>query len=136
MCSVLFLFSVFFVPHRAMAVSSITAVANPTTNASAQPLVDSYLQNKINGLNKVGNVTPQILIGRVIRVAMQVLGSIALLMFVYAGLVMMTGTTKLIGSGDETDRIKRAQGIFVSSAVGLLVILMSYALVDFVLDIF
>jgi len=75
--------------------------------------------------NPLSNVSsPQELIGRIINTVLGLVGSIALLMFVYGGLVWLT-------SGGASDKIKKGREIFTWSAIGLLVIFTSYALVYF-----
>ena len=71
--------------------------------------------------------TPQILIGKIITAVMGVVGSIALLMFIYGGLVWMTS------SGNQ-ESVKKGRNIILWSAVGLIVVFMSYALTRFVLN--
>lgn len=75
--------------------------------------------------NPLSNVSsPQELIGRIINTVLGLVGSIALLMFVYGGLVWLT-------SGGASDKIKKGREIFTWSAIGLFVIFASYALVYF-----
>jgi hypothetical protein len=91
-------------------------VATPTT------CQDNELCNPLAG---VAN-TPQELIGRVINQLMGVVGSIALLMFVYGGLIWMT-------SSGNPEKVKEGRGILIWSAIGLAVIFFSYGLVRLVL---
>ena len=73
--------------------------------------------------NPLGGVsTPQSLIGRVIDSVLGAVGSIALLMFVYGGLVWMTS------SGNQ-EKVKKGRDILVWSAIGLVVIFMSYTII-------
>ncbi|MFH0854857.1 MAG: pilin [bacterium] len=68
----------------------------------------------------------QYLIGRVIKVIMGLVGSIALLMFVYGGFLWMTAA-----GNDES--VKKGKDILIWSVAGLAVIFASYILVYFVL---
>jgi len=78
--------------------------------------------------NPLGSITsPQALIGRIIDSVLGVVGSIALLMFVYGGLTWMTS------SGND-EKVKKGRDIILWSAIGLVVIFMSYALTRFVLS--
>jgi len=78
--------------------------------------------------NPLGSITsPQALIGRIINSVLGVVGSIALLMFVYGGLTWMTS------SGND-EKVKKGRDIILWSAIGLVVISMSYALTRFVLS--
>jgi len=79
------------------------------------------LQNPLGSTNSV-----QALMGKVITAVMGVIGSIALLMFIYGGITWMTS------SGNQ-EKIKKGQGIIVWATIGLVVIFLSYALTRFVL---
>lgn len=72
------------------------------------------------------NTSPQVLIGNVINAVMGVVGSIALLMFIFGGLTWMT-------SGGSAEKVKKGRDIIMWSAIGLVVIFSSYALVYFVI---
>ncbi|MFA5155523.1 MAG: pilin [Patescibacteria group bacterium] len=78
--------------------------------------------------NPLGISTPQAFIGRVVNSVMGLVGSIALVMFVYGGLTWMTS------SGSE-EKVKKGRDILVWSAVGLVVVFMAYALTRFVLNV-
>ena len=70
--------------------------------------------------------TPQALIGKIINAGLGVVGSIALLMFVFGGLTLMT-------SSGSQEKIKKGRDIIVWSAIGLAVIFFSYGLVRILL---
>ncbi len=74
-----------------------------------------------------GNSIPQV-IGSLISVALQILGSIAFVLFVYGGVLWM------ISSGG--DKQAKAMKIITWTALGLIVILASYALTDFLVQSF
>lgn len=77
--------------------------------------------------NPLGSVTtPQILIGKIINSVLGVVGSLALLMFIFGGLTWMT-------SGGSADKVKKGKDIIVWSAIGLVVIFASYGLVRFLI---
>lgn len=78
-----------------------------------------------SGLNKLGETDIQKLIGRFIRIVIGVIGTIALLMFVYGGLLWMT-------SAGNAEKTKKAMDIILWSSLGVIVILASYAIVNFV----
>ena len=79
----------------------------------------------LGDLNKMGNVKLQVLIGKGIKLLMQVIGTIALLMFVYGGLLWMV-------SAGNTEKTKKAMDIMLWAGLGVIVILSSYAIVNFV----
>lgn len=68
----------------------------------------------------------QYLIGRIISVMMGLVGSVALLMFVYGGFLWMTA------AGNE-DRVKKGKDVLLWAVAGLFIIFTSYILVYFVL---
>ena len=82
------------------------------------------LPNPLND-GKAGPVSWQILIGRVIQAIMGIIGSLALLMFVYGGLVLMM-------AGGNNDSIQKGKNILMWASVGLVAIFSSYALVQMV----
>jgi hypothetical protein len=75
------------------------------------------------GISSVGN--PYGLAARIISAIIGLVGVIFFVLMVYAGFLWMTG-------GGNEERVRKAQGIFGSSLVGLLIILTAYYLVDFV----
>lgn len=80
-------------------------------------------------LNNLGNVSIQIVLGTVIRAILGIVGSIALAMFVYGGFTIMT-------AAGNAERTKKGTEILIWSALGVVVILASYALIDLVFDVF
>lgn len=77
--------------------------------------------------NPLGSIdSPQKLIGKIINSVLGVVGSLALLMFVFGGLTWMT-------SGGSSEKVKKGRDIIVWSAIGLAVIFLSYGLVRFLI---
>lgn len=72
--------------------------------------------------NPLSANTPQELIGQIINSVLGVVGSLALLMFVYGGLTWMTS------SGNQ-EKVKKGRDILMWSAIGLVIIFSSYGLV-------
>lgn len=85
----------------------------------------------IAGLEELDPIktTPEKFIGRVIKGALGFVGTIALVMIVYAGVTWMLAGVR----GNATD-IKKAQETIFWSVVGLAVIFSSYALVHFIVQ--
>lgn len=72
--------------------------------------------------NPLGAIdTPQKLIGKVINSVLGVVGSLALLMFVYGGLTWMT-------SSGNAEKVKKGRDIIIWSAIGLAIIFSAYGL--------
>lgn len=65
--------------------------------------------------------TPQQLIGQIINSVLGVVGSLALLMFVYGGITWMTS------SGNQ-EKIKKGRDIIVWAVIGLAIIFSAYGL--------
>lgn len=82
----------------------------------------SCLTNPLGDIN-----TPQQLIGKIINAVLGVVGSLALLMFVYGGLTWMT-------SAGSQEKVKKGRDIIVWSAIGLAIIFASYGLVRILLN--
>jgi hypothetical protein len=97
----------------------------PTTTVGSQPQTNSQTVHLSNPLGTV--TSPQVLIGQIINSVLGIVGSIALLMFVFGGITWMT-------SGGSQEKVKKGRDIIVWSALGLAVIFMSYALTRFVLS--
>lgn len=87
----------------------------------------------VNLDNPLGNNTPgptyiyEVIGGKIIQPALGIIGSLALLMFVYGGFVWLT-------SSGSPDKIKTGRDIFMWAAIGLIVIFSSYILLKFFLD--
>ncbi len=65
------------------------------------------------------------LINNVIKGLLGVVGAISLLMIVIGGILWMT-------SGGNSDRIKRGKDTLVWAVIGLVVVFLSYAIINFV----
>jgi len=83
----------------------------------------------LKGLDKLGTLDAKVMIGRIIKTVMGVMGSIFLLMLIYAGVLWMV-------AHGSAEKIKKAGGIIIWSTLGIIVILASYAIVSFIFDIF
>ncbi|MFA7286657.1 MAG: pilin [Patescibacteria group bacterium] len=74
-----------------------------------------------------GNVDVKLIIGRVIRTTLGIVGSIALIIFVYGGLLWTT-------SAGNAEQVKKGTDTLLWAAIGLTVIFTSYTLVSFLLE--
>lgn len=89
--------------------------------------------NAVNGTepititNPLNVSTPQLLIGRVINSILGVVGSLALVMFVYGGLIWMT-------SSGSSDQVKKGKDILIWAVVGLVIIFSAYGIIRFVIQ--
>jgi len=91
----------------------------------------AYAQDTIPIKNPLGdnNFDPRLVIGYVIGAVLGIVGSIALVMFIAGGLTWMT-------AAGNPDKVKKGKDIIVWSVIGLAVIFLAYALVQFALSAF
>jgi len=73
------------------------------------------------------NWTPETVAVRYIKIGVGFIGIIALLFFIYAGFLWMT-------AGGKPDVIKKARDIMVWAVLGIVVILSSYSILNYVFD--
>ena len=78
--------------------------------------------------NPLGTKDVSTLIGRIIKGALGVVGSLALLMFIYGGLIWMT-------SGGNEEKIKKGKGILIWAIFGIVIIFTSYSILNMVFTI-
>lgn len=98
----------------------------PPVNVSPYDFTGN-IRSEAAGLNKLkGDIsTPAQFIGNGIRVILLFIGSIALIMYIYGGLLWMT-------AAGNTERISKAKQILVFATLGVIAMLGSYLLVQFV----
>ncbi len=77
--------------------------------------------------NPLGITDVRVIIGRVIKGILGIVGSLAFVMFIYGGVLWMT-------SAGNADRVKKGQSILVWTVLGLGVIFSSYAAVNAILN--
>ena len=99
------------------------------TGEAGEPTSLLMPSESVEWTSPIGDISPTQLIGRVIKTVLGILGAIALAMFVYGGFVWMT-------SGGSPEKIKSARMTLVWAVLGMAVIFLSYAAVDFVLKAF
>ncbi len=72
-----------------------------------------------------GNDDPRVVIGNAISGALGILGSLALATFIYGGFIWML-------SGGSPERIEKGKKILVWAVIGIVIILTSYVIVNFI----
>jgi len=100
-----------------------SAIVKKSSNADTGTV---SLQNPLCPAGKPDCVTPQSFIGRVINALLGVVGSVALLMFIYGGFLWMTS------QGNEK-QVQTGKDILLWAAIGMALIFLSYALVRFLI---
>lgn len=73
----------------------------------------------------LGGATPQIMIGKIISATLGIVGSLALIMFIYGGFTWML-------SAGNAEIVTKGKNILIWATIGLIIIFTSYALVKFV----
>ncbi len=104
--------------------SSNIAYGDPKTVVGETPETKTTgtFTNPMKGVNNVNQ-----LIGKVINAIMGVVGSLALLMFVFGGLTWMT-------SGGSQEKVKKGKDILVWSAIGLVIIFSAYGITNLIIN--
>jgi len=110
------------VPDKAACNAQCAPAGAASGIGDALSAIDSFLgKSPIRGEMVKGDVPS--LIGNVLKVFLGIIGSLALVIFIYGGVMWMT-------SGGNPDKVKKAQGTLVWSILGLVVIFSSYVLVS------
>lgn len=106
----------------------VVLAAEPGSAGFAQPGSAGSAGAPVSLTSPIGkDVTPQVFIGRIINAALGIVGSLALLMFVYGGFVWLT-------SAGSADKVGKGKNILVWATIGLATIFLSYAAVRFVIS--
>ncbi len=81
------------------------------------------------GLNDpLGGVGIPALIGGLIRYALGIVGALFLLFFMYAGFLWMS-------AGGDAKRVQKSKDAIVHAVLGIVVVMLSYALVSFIIGL-
>jgi hypothetical protein len=75
--------------------------------------------------SKAEDADINVLIGKIINAVLGIVGSLALVMFIYGGFTWML-------AAGSPERVKRGKDIIIWAAIGLIIIFSAYALVKFV----
>lgn len=103
------------------------SVAPPKTTAAELKGDIGEKLKKFDGLGLISSDVPSV-IGLIIRTAFGLIGSIALAMFVYGGIMWMT-------AGGSEDKVKKARNTFLWATLGLIAVFMSYAVISYVISV-
>lgn len=109
-----------------LSVVSISILSLPVRFASASKgnVLDEVAVKKIG--NPLGTDSPEAFIGKGINVIFGLVGTLALVMFVYGGISWML-------AGGAAEKTKKAMGIIVWSVIGLAAIFLAYGLTYFLI---
>lgn len=116
-------------PEGQVCVEDKCVVQSSSTQSSISKLVESKI-DEIYG-NKLGifpaSVKPSVIVGKLLKYAFGLLGTAAMVIFIYAGL-------KLIDSEGKSEKIKEAMRTLVYAAAGIIIIFSSYAVVNYLIQ--
>lgn len=98
---------------------------NSAERAKEARAARASLKRKVKNLDPL-KTSPQILIGRILKTALGLSGTIALVMILYSGVVWMLARGK-------SDIASQAKDTILWAVFGLAIIFASYAIVDFVI---
>jgi len=97
-----------------------------TPTLTSQPTNSSCPEGVVCLPNPLKTNSPQVLIGRIINSILGIIGSLALVMFIFGGLTWMT-------SSGSPEKVKKGRDTILWSAIGLIIIFAAYAAVRFLL---
>lgn len=94
---------------------------NPTSGAA----VGANVQVRL--LNPIGLTDPRLIVGRIIKGVLSIIGTITLAMFMYGGVLWLT-------SMGESDKVEKGKKIFVWTTLGLAIIAGAYTAVNAIMQ--
>lgn len=101
-------------------------VVEITSDQEDPYVATDFTRPDMSGLNPLPNgTTIPILLGKILRTVTGLFGSIALLMIIYGGVTIMVSASK-------GDQVKKGANIVLWASLGLIAMMASYALVQFV----
>lgn len=110
-----------------ISIAGFLMVVADHANAQADNMLWGGQQGNVQSGTGLGNTDPRILIANIIRVVLGFLGIIAIILILYAGYLWMT-------SAGDPQKIDKAKKILISAAIGLIIILLSFAIATFILN--
>ncbi|MSU75162.1 MAG: hypothetical protein EXS55_01465, partial [Candidatus Magasanikbacteria bacterium] len=95
--------------------------------AQTLPSADLGLNNNVQNAIGLSATDIRVVVARIIRVALGLLGIVALGLVLYAGFVWMT-------AGGNEEKIAEAKKILINASIGLAIIFSSYAITSFIIN--
>lgn len=90
----------------------------PTVNTTS-----SYASNPITLLNPLNTNDPRVLVGRLIQAIIGISGGIALVMFIYSGLLFLT-------AAGETSQVSKAKNLMIQVILGIIIIAAAFVVTN------
>ena len=75
----------------------------------------------------LGTAEPSPMIAKIIKVVLGFLGTVAVVLIIYAGFLWMT-------AGGNEEQIKKARGLLINAVIGLIIILAAYGIAYFAIE--
>jgi beta-lactamase regulating signal transducer with metallopeptidase domain len=104
-----------------------SVLADAEINAAVSKIEEGFSGQVVTAKGEDPSVTIQNKIGNALNVGLGIIGSIALCVFIYGGIMWMTA-----GGADQA--ITKAQDTMIWAALGLFAIFCSYMIVNFLID--
>ena len=98
----------------------------PVAKADANNMLWGGYEGNVQNATGLGNQDPRSMVGSVLKVFLGFLGVISVIIVAYGGFMWMTA------AGNE-DRVDKAKKIITAGVVGLVIILMSFGIAQFVM---
>lgn len=121
-CLFLFFSSVSFVFAEDTQGTTITGDNQGTTITEERNTQTTELDNPL------GTTSVPEIVGRVIKAFLGIIGTISLVIFIYAGFILLT-------SKGSPDKIKTGQSAIVWASLGILLVFAAYAILKFVFNV-
>jgi len=118
--SFLLLLLVFFINF-----SIAHAQQNPSLMESVRPECRATGDCELNDFMRLGIGITKFILG--------IVGSLALLMFIYGGFLIMTQGQTITESGGKSITINKGKSVIMGAVMGLIIVFSSYLIIDFVL---
>jgi hypothetical protein len=97
----------------------------PVFNVNALSLMDAVPDCKDSGECEVNDFV--LLIAQYVQIVFSIIGSIALLVFIYGGVVLLM-------SGGNSDRVSKGKQILIAAVIGIVLVFSSYMIIQFALE--
>lgn len=104
----------------------ITLVLVPSLALGQVNLDDQYLDD-FNEEVGYGETDIPTIIGRIVNIVLGLMGLVAVVLIIVGGFQWMT-------SGGSEEKIKKAKGLMGAALIGLVIVVLAYAIANFVID--
>ncbi|OGF26244.1 hypothetical protein A2303_03540 [Candidatus Falkowbacteria bacterium RIFOXYB2_FULL_47_14] len=121
------IFIAFTVVITLIAVGFVVCTHPVLAQSAADNMLWGGTEGNVQTATGLGNTDPRVIVANVIRIALGFLGVIAVVLIMYGGWLWMT-------SNGNAAQLEKAKKTLVAAVIGLIIILMSFAIASFVLN--